>query len=84
MPGIAPLLPEGFARYRAIEMPLDRNEPFTVVALSQCLCVRLAMATGFAFGCQCVSAIACLGQSVGCKTQADIAVADFVDQLCIL
>lgn len=42
------------------------------------------MATGFAFGCQCVPAIACLGQGVGRKTQADIAVADFVDQLCVL
>ena len=42
------------------------------------------MTTSFAFACQCVPAIACLGQGVGRKTQADIAVADFVDQLCVL
>lgn len=64
-------------------MPPERNDPFTVVALDQFLRVRFEVTTSLAFGCQCVSAIARLGQCVRGKTNADIAVADFFDQRCI-
>jgi hypothetical protein len=38
------------------------------------------MATSLAFSRQCVPAIACLGQCVGRKTDADVGIADFFDQ----
>ena len=62
-------------------MPPERNDPFTVVALGQFLRVRFEVTTSLAFGCQCVSAIASLRQCVGRETNADIAVADFFDQV---
>jgi len=64
-------------------MPLERNDPFTVVALGRFLSVRLAMATSLTFGRQCVSAIASLRQCVGRETDADIGIADLINQRCI-
>lgn len=61
-------------------MPPERNDPFTVVAFAQFLGVGLEVTTSLAFGCQCVPAIARLGQCVRGKTNADIAVADIFDQ----